>query len=61
MHFPYFSLLNKNKIERVTKGTPLGGLSHQNNVHVSPQLINTLSPPGLILLILSALLHELIT
>ena len=61
MHVPYCSLLKKKHFERVTKGTPLGGLSPQNNVRVSSQLINTLSPPGLILLILSALLHELIT
>ena len=53
--------INKVHFEKVTKGTPLSGFLSQNNLHVSTQLINTLSPPGLILLIISALLHALIT
>ena len=61
MHVPYYVLFKQKHFEKVTQGTPLGGLSPQNNVHILPQLVNTLSPPGLIVLILSALLHELIT
>ena len=61
MHVPYYFLYKQVHFEKVTKGTPLGGFLSQNNVHVSTQLINTLSPPGLILLIISALLHALIT
>jgi hypothetical protein len=59
--FRYYFLYKKVHFEKVTKGTPLGGFLSQNNLHVSTQLINTLSPHGLILLIISALLHALIT
>ena len=55
MHVPYYFLYKKVHFEKVTKGTPLGGFLSKNNVHVSTQLINTLSPPGLILLIISAI------
>ena len=59
--FRYYFLYKKVHFEKVTKGSPLGGFLSQNNLHVSTQLINTLSPHGLILLIISALLHALIT
>ena len=46
VHFSYYFLIKKLHFEKLLKGTPVGRLSLPNNVHVHPQLKNTLSPPG---------------
>ena len=44
--FSYYFLIKKLHFEKLLKGTPVGRLSLPNNVHVHPQLKNTLSPAG---------------
>ena len=36
VHFPYYFFIKKCILRRSQRGTPLGGLSPQNNVHASP-------------------------
>ena len=36
MHFPYYFLVKNQWLEKLTKGTALGGLSPPNNIPMSP-------------------------
>ena len=58
-NIPTFLTEQNLHVEKLRKGTPLSGLSLLNNVHVHPQLKNTLRPPGHKLISIELLTYRL--